>query len=275
MAPYLIIRDINDVEAWQNHLEDNGKRPMTKTTLAGDQIPTHVAIIMDGNGRWAQKHGLSRIEGHREGAKSVQAVMRACRESAVRYLTLYAFSTENWSRPKLEIMGLMDLLVQFMNENEQELHQNQIRLRTIGRLADLPAPVQFVLQRVSKATQNYDRYHLILALSYGARHEITQAMRVIAQKIKNGELNPEQIDEAAIARHLFTEGIPDPDLLIRTSGEMRLSNFLLWQVSYTELYVTETLWPDFRENDFLAALAAYAQRRRRFGRVQTNNRQSE
>ena len=248
---------------------------MTKTTLAGDQIPTHVAIIMDGNGRWAEQRGLPRIEGHRAGAQSVQAVMRACRQAAVRYLTLYAFSTENWSRPRHEIMGLMDLLVQFMNENEPELHKNQIRLRTIGCLADLPAPVQFVLQRVSKATRHYDRYHLILALSYGARNEITQAMRAIAQKVKNGELNPEQIDEAVLARHLFTEGIPDPDLLIRTSGEMRLSNFLLWQVSYTELYVTETLWPDFRENDFLSALAAYAQRRRRFGGVPTNNRQSE
>lgn len=238
---------------------------MMETAAVHGKIPTHVAIIMDGNGRWARKHGLPRIEGHRAGAKAVQATMRACRESGVRYLTLYAFSTENWSRPKQEIMGLMDLLVQFMNENEPELHKNQIHLRTIGRLADLPAPVQFVLQRVSKATRNYDRHHLILALSYGARDEITRAARVIAQKVKSGELNPESIDESTISRHLFTEGIPDPDLLIRTSGEMRLSNFLLWQVSYTELYVTETLWPDFNEKDFSAALAAYALRQRRFG----------
>jgi len=238
---------------------------MMETAAVNGKIPTHVAIIMDGNGRWAQKHGLPRIEGHRAGAKAVQAVMRACRESGVRYLTLYAFSTENWSRPRQEIMGLMDLLVQFMNENEPELHKNQIRLRIIGRMADLPAPVQFVLQRVSKATQNYDRHHLVLALSYGARDEITRAMRAIAQKVKSGELDSETIDESTISRHLFTEGIPDPDLLIRTSGEMRLSNFLLWQVSYTELYVTETLWPDFNENDFSAALAAYALRQRRFG----------
>lgn len=241
---------------------------MTPATTASGKLPTHVAIIMDGNGRWARQRGLPRIDGHREGAKSVQAVMRACRETGVRYLTLYAFSTENWSRPKSEIMGLMDLLVRFMTENEPELHENQIRLRTIGRFNDLPSAVQLVLNRVIKATVNYDRYHLNLALSYGARDEITQAMRAIAKKVRNGELNPEQIDEATIARHLFTEGIPDPDLLIRTSGEMRLSNFLLWQVSYTELYVTETLWPDFREKDFAAALAAYARRGRRFGGVE-------
>jgi len=244
---------------------------MMETAAVNGKIPAHVAIIMDGNGRWAQQHGLPRIEGHRAGAKAVQAVMRACRESGVRYLTLYAFSTENWSRPRQEIMGLMDLLVQFMNENEPELHKNQIRLRTIGRLADLPTPVQFVLQRVSKATRNYDRHHLILALSYGARDEITRAARAIAQKVKSGELNPEAIDESTISRHLFTEGIPDPDLLIRTSGEMRLSNFLLWQVSYTELYVTETLWPDFNEKDFSAALAAYAGRKRRFGGIETKD----
>lgn len=242
---------------------------MTKTAAVNGKIPTHVAIIMDGNGRWARQRGLPRIEGHREGAKSVQTVMRACRESGVRYLTLYAFSTENWSRPKQEIMGLMNLLVQFVNENEPELHKNQIRLRTIGRLTDLPLAVQLVLQRVSKATRNYEGYHLILALSYGARDEITQAMRAIAKQVKNGELNPDKIDENTITRHLFTEGIPDPDLLIRTSGEMRLSNFLLWQLSYTELYVTETLWPDFRENDFVTALAAYAGRGRRFGGVET------
>jgi len=223
---------------------------------------------MDGNGRWAQKKGLPRIEGHRAGAKAVQAVMRACRETGVRYLTLYAFSTENWSRPKSEIMGLMELLVQFINENEPELHKNQVRLRTIGRFNDLPSAVQFVLNRVIKATANYDRYNLILALSYGARDEITRAARIIAQKAKSGELDPETIDESTISRHLFTEGIPDPDLLVRTSGEMRLSNFLLWQVSYAELYVTETLWPDFNEKDFAVALAAYARRQRRFGGVE-------
>jgi len=244
------------------------------TDKTKDKIPVHVAIIMDGNGRWARQRGLSRIEGHRAGAKSVKAVMKACREAGVRYLTLYAFSTENWSRPKREVIGLMDLLVKFINENEPELHKNRIRLRTIGRFNDLPAAAQFVLRRVIKATESYDRHHLILALSYGARDEVTQAARAIAQKVKNGELNPEQIDEATVARHLFTEGIPDPDLLIRTSGEMRLSNFLLWQLSYAEFYVTGTLWPDFREQDFLKALAAYAGRERRFGKVEMK-KQSE
>ena len=241
---------------------------MTQKTVNNNQVPVHVAVIMDGNGRWARKKGLPRLEGHRAGAKAVKSVMRACREAGVRYLTLYAFSTENWSRPKKEITGLMKLLVQFMNKNEPELHKKQIRLRVIGRIDDLPAPTRFVLKRVMKATRNYDRYNLILALSYGARNEITNATRVIAQKVKKGELNPEDIDEATISRHLFTEGIPDPDLLIRTSGEMRLSNFLLWQVSYTELYVTDVLWPDFNEKDFADAMTAYAMRQRRFGEVE-------
>ncbi len=242
---------------------------MPPTTATDIKTPVHVAIIMDGNGRWAKNNGLPRIEGHRAGAKAVQCAMRACRESGVRYLTLYAFSTENWSRPRQEIMALMDILVQFINENEPELHKNQIRLRTIGRMADLPSPAQFVLKRAIKATRDYERYNLTLALSYGARDEIIQATRAIAREVKNGELDAEAIDEATFSRHLFTDGIPDPDLLIRTSGEMRLSNFLLWQVSYTELYVTETLWPDFNEKDFAAALAAYALRQRRFGDVET------
>ena len=253
----------------------NTKKNQTSSDLDLTQlkkIPQHVAVIMDGNGRWAEKRNLPRIEGHRAGADSVRAVMRACRESGVRYLTLFAFSTENWARPRTEVMGLMDILVRFMNDNERDLHENQIRLRAIGRLADLPAPVQFVLQRVSNATRNYGRHHLILALSYGARDEITRAARRIAVQVKNGDFEPEKIDEAMVARHLFTEGIPDPDLLIRTSGEMRLSNFLLWQLSYAELYVTKTLWPDFREHDFAEALAVYAERQRRFGALHPDGR---
>ena len=238
---------------------------MAPKTLNNAQVPVHVAIIMDGNGRWAKKKGLARIEGHRAGAKSVEAAMRACRESGVRYLTLYAFSTENWSRPKREIMGLMGLLVAFTNKNEPELHKHRIRLRVIGRIDDLPASARFVLERVIKATRSYDDYHLILALSYGARDEIARAVRALARKAKKGELNPETVDEAMIARHLDTADIPDPDLLIRTSGEMRLSNFLLWQASYAELYFTEVLWPDFREKDFSGALETYSRRRRRFG----------
>jgi len=232
-----------------------------------DKIPAHVAIIMDGNGRWAAQKGLPRIEGHRAGAKSIEAAMRACIKAGVRYLTLFAFSTENWRRPKTEIAGLMKLLVEFLQKNEKDLHKNQTRLRTIGRTADLPRPARFILERVGKATAKYDARHLILALSYGARDEITQAVRAIAQKVKTGELKENEIDETVVGQHLYTKEIPDPDLLIRSSGEMRLSNFLLWQLSYAELYVTETLWPDFRENDFFAALAAYAKRQRRFGGI--------
>lgn len=237
-------------------------------------VPAHVAVIMDGNGRWAEKRGLPRIEGHRAGAKAVKEVMRACRAAGVRYLTLYAFSTENWVRPKKEIMGLMNLLVRFLKENEKDLHENRIRLRVIGRRGDLPGPVQYVLRRVEDATKLYDRHHLVLALSYGARDEITQAARAVARLAQAGKLSPEAIDEETFARHLYTAGIPDPDLLVRTSGEMRLSNFLLWQLSYAELYVTDTLWPDFCENDFQEALKAYALRRRRFGGVGKDKKQT-
>jgi len=236
-----------------------------------DKIPTHVAIIMDGNGRWAEKRGLPRLEGHRAGAKSVEAAMRSCVKAGVRYLTLFAFSTENWRRPRAEVAGLMKLLVKFMNENEKDLHENRTRLRVIGRIADLPGPVRFVIQRVCGATEKYDRHNLTLALSYGARDEIIRAARAIAQKVKNGELKESEIDESVVSQHLYTKDLPDPDLLIRTSGEMRLSNFLLWQLSYAELYVTETLWPDFRENDFFAALAVYAKRQRRFGGIQKSD----
>jgi undecaprenyl diphosphate synthase len=241
---------------------------MTADNTKINRGPVHVAIIMDGNGRWARQRGLARIEGHREGAKSVEAVMRACQQAGVRYLTLYAFSTENWSRPQSEILGLMSLLVKFLKKNEKDLHKNKIRLMTIGRTDDLPKPVQVVLRHVCRATAPYDDYHLILALSYGARDEITQAARAIAQQAKAGKLNPNDINEETFPKYLYTRDIPDPDLLIRTSGETRLSNFLLWQLSYAELYFTDTLWPDFREKDFFTALAAYERRQRRFGGVQ-------
>jgi undecaprenyl diphosphate synthase len=231
------------------------------------QIPRHVAIIMDGNGRWAQQRGLSRLEGHAAGAQSVEAVMRACRKAGVKYLSLYAFSTENWVRPRAEINGLMKLLVQFLREHEPDLHKNQIRLRAIGRLADLPRAVQAVLRHVMRATEKYEAGHLILCLSYGGRAEIVDAVRRIAGRVQAGALAPAAIDEAEFARNLYAPDVPDPDLMIRTSGEMRLSNFLLWQLSYAELYVTDTLWPDFREEQFLKALAEFSRRRRRFGDV--------
>jgi undecaprenyl diphosphate synthase len=183
----------------------------------------------------------------------------------VHYLTLYAFSVENWVRPRTEIRGLMRLLRTFLREREHELHENRVRLRVIGRLRDLPLPVQRGLERVMRATADYDAGQLILALSYGGRAELTDAVRAIGRKVKRGELNPEKIDDDTVAAHLYAPDIPDPDLLIRTSGELRVSNFLLWQISYTELYVTDVLWPDFREDEFRKAIEAYGRRRRRFG----------
>jgi len=228
-------------------------------------VPRHVAIIMDGNGRWAKQRGLPRQKGHEKGADSVIAAVRACREAGVKFLTLYAFSLENWVRPKPEIDALMNLLVRFLSEKESELHKQAIRLRVIGRIEDLPARVRAELQRVVDATAHYPDGQLIMALSYGGRTEIAEAARRIAVKVQRGEMTPEDVDEAAVASHLYAPDVPDPDLLIRTSGEMRISNFLLWQISYAELYVTDVLWPDFREPEFKAAIADYARRQRRYG----------
>lgn len=222
---------------------------------------------MDGNGRWAKKRGLPRINGHREGANSVRAVLRACRQAGVKYLTLYAFSTENWIRPKQEVSGLMNLLVRFLKTEERELHANKIRLRAMGRLEDLPERVQKELARVAAATAAYTDGHLILALSYGGRTEIANATRQIAEKAKNGIIEIENINEQTVADHLYLQAVPDPDLMIRTSGEKRLSNFMLWQLSYAELYVTDTFWPDFREEQFMKAIEEYTNRQRRFGDI--------
>ena len=228
-------------------------------------IPRHVAVIMDGNGRWAKQRGRPRIFGHRAGAESLRAALRSCRDHGVEFLTVYAFSTENWVRPADEVSGLMSLLKTFLKKDEHELHENQVRLRVTGRIQDLPKVVRAELERVMAATQNYEKGHLILALSYGGRTEIADAVRAIACKVKAGELDPEKIDEAEISRHLYLPDVPDPDLMIRTSGELRLSNFLLWELSYAEFYFTDTLWPDFREPHFAEALAEYSRRQRRFG----------
>ena len=230
-------------------------------------IPTHVAIIMDGNGRWARKKGWPRIRGHREGAESVRAILRAAKKAGVKYLTLYAFSVENWIRAVAEVRGLMTLLRTFLRNQEHELHENKVRLRMIGRMADLPQAVQKELKRVIEATREYTEGTLTLALSYGSRVEIIEAVKAIARKVQKGVLEPEQIDDAVFSSHLYAPDIPDPDLMIRTSGEMRLSNFLLWQLSYAELYVTDVLWPDFREAEFMKALESYAHRHRRYGDI--------
>jgi undecaprenyl diphosphate synthase len=238
---------------------------MMKTADA--KVPQHVAIIMDGNGRWAQRRGLPRIRGHQVGTESVRTIVRACKKTGVKYLTLYAFSVENWVRPKTEIRGLMRILKHFLTKEEKELHENQVRLRVIGRLHDLPPDVQTELKRVMKATEHYTGGQLILALSYGGRAEIVDAVRSIAKKVKKGELGPDSIDDKTIAENLYAPDIPDPDLMIRTSGELRISNFLLWQLSYSEFYVTDVLWPDFREAEFAKAIEAYSRRQRRFGDV--------
>lgn len=230
-------------------------------------LPQHVAIIMDGNGRWAKERHLPRVEGHRVGAESARAVVRAAGELGIKYLTLYAFSVENWSRPKDEVDTLMKYLARYLKSELGELQRNNVRLEAIGQIYRLPEFVQEQLRRTQAALAKNNGLTLILALSYGGRTEIVEAVRSLACKVKAGQIEPEEIDELAVSQHLYTRNWPDPDLLIRTSGEMRVSNFLLWQISYAEFVVTPTLWPDFRKPQFYAALEEYARRHRRFGGV--------
>lgn len=236
-------------------------------TTSKQGVPEHVAIIMDGNGRWASQRGLPRLRGHHAGAESVRAVLRACRTAGVKYLTLYAFSSENWVRPRPEVTGLMSLLRKFLRDQAFELHENKVRLRAIGRLQDLPDGVRKELEKTVEETAHYEDAHLILALSYGGRGEIVHACKAIAEKVKRGDLLPKDITEKTISTHLYLPDVPDPDYMIRTSGEMRISNFLLWQLSYAELYITPVLWPDFREPQFLEAIEEYKKRHRRFGDI--------
>jgi len=222
---------------------------------------------MDGNGRWAQQRGLTRIEGHKHGKDSVRAVVETARRIGIEYLSLFAFSTENWYRPRREVDALMALLHRYLRTELRKMMKNEIRLVAIGDITRLPGALQTELQRTIAATQDNRGMTVILAVSYGGREEIVQAARALAREVRDGRLAPEAIDESTFGGTLSTAGIPDPDLLIRTSGEMRISNFFLWQSAYSEIYVTETLWPDFREKQFLEALAQYQQRERRFGRV--------
>lgn len=240
---------------------------MTLVDLQPSLLPRHVAIIMDGNGRWASSRGLPRVVGHRRGKDSVRAVVEAARRLGIPYLSLYAFSSENWSRPRDEVRALMNLLERYLSTELRKMMRHQIRLLAIGNLRKLPNTVQAALRRTIEATKQNQGMTVVLAVSYGGREEITQAVRAIARSVRKGELEPEAIDEATLSGALSTAGIPDPDLLIRTSGEMRVSNFLLWQIAYSELFVTPTLWPDFGEAEFLEALAHFQQRERRFGRT--------
>jgi undecaprenyl diphosphate synthase len=229
--------------------------------------PRHIAIIMDGNGRWAKERGLARIQGHEKGAESLRAVVEGCAELGVEFLTVYAFSTENWTRPKAEVSALMQLLEIFIEKETQELVEKGIRLQAIGRLTDLPESCQRKLHESIEATARGTRLTLILALSYSGRAEITDAIKSIVHDVQSGHIDSGMIDPELISRHLYTRCYPDPDLLIRTSGEMRLSNFLLWQLSYTEIVVTSKLWPDFDKQDLREAIAEFNRRDRRFGGV--------
>ncbi len=231
-------------------------------------IPRHVAIIMDGNGRWARQRGLPRIKGHEAGVESIRAVVRACGELGIKYLTLYAFSVENWSRPRAEVQALMKLLVYFMRKEVRELDKNGVRLLTIGRIEGLPEAAQKEIRRAQQQTEDNTGLTLILALNYGGRAEIIDAVRAILADTHKGKKEVLDLDEEAFSRRLYTRGIPDPELLIRTSGEMRISNFLLWQISYSELWVTPVLWPDFRKEHLISALEDYQKRKRRFGGVE-------
>lgn len=232
-----------------------------------DKVPQHVAIIMDGNGRWAKKRGLGRIFGHRNGVESVRDSVKAATEFGVKYLTLYAFSTENWSRPSSEVKSLMSLLVEAIVKETDELHRNNVQLRAIGDLQSFPQNVRDKLNQSIKHTSNNTGLVLILALSYSSRWEIVEAVKNIALKVKDGDINAESITSEIFEQHLTTAGIPDPELLIRTSGEQRISNFLLWQIAYTELHFPDVLWPDFRREHFLDAIIEYQKRERRFGKT--------
>jgi undecaprenyl diphosphate synthase len=235
--------------------------------LDATQLPAHVAIIMDGNGRWAKKRLLNRIKGHEKGSQTVRTIVRTCRELGIRYLTLYAFSTENWQRPRAEVEALMALLIRFLKSEKSEMMEQNIRLRMIGQFDRLPPNVQESLRETMAATKDNSGMDLILALSYGARTEIVGMVQALAQKIKRGQIEPESITAELVADHLYTHEIPDPDLLIRTSGEMRVSNFLLWQIAYAEIFVTPTLWPDFNQEELLEILKDFQRRERRFGAV--------
>ena len=238
-----------------------------KDKIIPEKIPLHIAIIMDGNGRWAKKKGKLRVFGHQNGVKAVREASESAAELGVKYLTLYAFSTENWNRPRLEIDTLMELLVTTINNELDTLKKNNIRLLTIGDLSQLPENTRKHLQDAIKETSHHTGMCLVIALSYSSRWEITEATRSIARAVQLGKLAPDDITEQTVAQHLCTAGMPDPELMIRTSGEHRISNYLLWQIAYAELYFCEKLWPDFRKEDLYEAIVNYQQRERRFGLV--------
>lgn len=232
-----------------------------------NNIPKHIAIIMDGNGRWAKAHSLPRIAGHKEGIDSVRAITKKCGDIGVKHLSLYTFSSENWSRPLKEVKALMGLLLLTIRREIKDLNKNNVRLTTIGNMGDLPDDARKGMEEGLKITENNSGLNLILALSYGGRQEILKMVQSIARKAINGEIEPEKLSESDIVNELDTAKIPDPDLLIRTGGDQRISNFLLWQIAYSEIYVTDTYWPEFKEKELLDAVADFQDRERRFGRI--------
>ncbi len=240
---------------------------MNISKIDKNTMPNHIAIIMDGNGRWARKRGLRREKGHQAGKKSVKKIIESCIELGIKYLTLYAFSTENWNRPKIEIDFLMQLLFLSLNDEFENLNKNNIKFDTIGNLERLPKKISNYLEKVKLETNRNSTLTLTLALSYGSRNELIDAMKEISLKVKNNIISSKNIDETVINNHLYTRNLPDVDLLIRTSGEKRISNFLLWQIAYSELYFTEKLWPDFEKKDLYKALISYQNRERRFGKT--------
>ncbi len=231
------------------------------------KVPRHIAIIMDGNGRWAKRKHLPRIAGHRKGVEAVRKIVKVSSEVGIKVLTLYVFSTENWKRPVSEVKFLMKLLARYIEKEVAELHQRNVRINAVGRLKELPGSLQNLLAKAIEKTKDNKGLILNLAINYGGRQEIIDGIRKIAADLKKGSLKIKDLNEESFSRYLYTAGIPEPDLIIRTSGEKRLSNFLLWQSSYAELYVTETLWPDFDREDLLLALEDYGKRKRKFGRL--------
>ena len=238
-----------------------------KSNINVDKLPKHIAIIMDGNGRWAKNQGLMRVKGHEKGTKAVRETVEGCAEIWVENLTLYAFSTENWNRPKLEVQTLMKLLVSSLKKEIKTLQDNKIKLQAIGCIENLPSKARKELNEVIEKTAQNDHMTLTLALSYGSREEMIQVVKKISDKVKNNIIDSESIDESTINKHLYTQNLPDVDMMIRTSGEKRISNFLLWQMAYAELYFTDVLWPDFRKENLFEAIYEYQKRERRFGKT--------
>lgn len=245
-----------------------GKTEETSIQLDMERLPEHIAIIMDGNGRWAKKRNLPRLAGHRQGVESLRGIIKKASELGIGYLTLYAFSTENWNRPVDEVSGLMELLVTYLRKEVKELHANQVRIRTLGDLEKLPKDAQKEIAEATELTMHNSGLTVCIALNYGSRYELLQGIRAIASDFKEGQIeNLEKIDEALFSSYLYTKDIPDPDLMIRTSGEIRISNFLLWQLAYSELWFTDKFWPDFKPSDLVEAIVDYQNRTRRFGGV--------